>query len=171
MPTRRFAHGLPLTLGVAAVAFGLDRWAKWWVVEVLDLPRHLVIDLAPPFVRLVMAWNTGVNFGIGSGAAQGVWIGLALAISAGLAVWSLRMTSVLRRTAVGLLIGGALGNALDRALYGAVADFLNVSCCGISNPYAFNPADIFIFAGALGLILIDPSDKPKAAPRRGDPSP
>ena len=51
----------------------------------------------------------------------------------------------------GLLIGGALGNAFDRVVYGAVADFLNMSCCGFDNPYAFNVADIAIFAGAIGL--------------------
>jgi signal peptidase II len=51
------------------------------------------------------------------------------------------------------LIGGAIGNVIDRIAYGAVADFLNMSCCGIENPYAFNVADIAIFAGALGLVL------------------
>jgi signal peptidase II len=59
-------------------------------------------------------------------------------------------------------VGGALGNALDRVLYGAVADFLNMSCCGIRNPYAFNLADVFIFAGAAGLIWLDGSDKQRA---------
>jgi len=54
----------------------------------------------------------------------------------------------------GLLVGGALGNVIDRILYGAVADFLNMSCCGIENPYAFNVADIAIFLGALGLIFV-----------------
>ena len=52
---------------------------------------------------------------------------------------------------VGLLIGGALGNVVDRLIYGAVADFLNVTCCGLNNPYAFNVADISVFLGALGL--------------------
>ncbi len=55
--------------------------------------------------------------------------------------------------AAGLLVGGALGNALDRVLHGAVADFLNMSCCGIRNPYAFNLADVGIFAGAIALVI------------------
>ena len=65
----------------------------------------------------------------------------------------------------GLLIGGALGNVIDRLLYGAVADFINMSCCGISNPYVFNVADISIFAGALGLVLFAGAKTPKRAKR------
>jgi signal peptidase II len=60
----------------------------------------------------------------------------------------------------GLLVGGALGNVIDRILYGAVADFLNMSCCGIENPYAFNVADIAIFVGALGLVIFAKGDAP-----------
>ena len=63
------------------------------------------------------------------------------------------------QVAGGLLVGGALGNVIDRITWGAVADFLNMSCCGIDNPYAFNIADISIFAGALGLILVSGGKK------------
>jgi signal peptidase II len=56
---------------------------------------------------------------------------------------------------VGMIVGGALGNALDRVVYGAVADFLNMSCCGIQNPFTFNVADIFIFAGAFAIVIFD----------------
>jgi signal peptidase II len=68
----------------------------------------------------------------------------------------------------GLLVGGALGNVIDRIAYGAVADFLNMSCCGIENPYAFNVADIAIFAGALGLVLFtgDARRRGKTQPAR-----
>jgi signal peptidase II len=163
---RRAAPGLatlPATLLVAAIAFAFDRALKWWIVEALDLPARGVIDVASPWLRLTMAWNEGANFGLGAGLAREVWIAVALAISLGLLIWSLRMASGLRRLSVGLLVGGAVGNALDRALYGAVADFLNMSCCGIANPYAFNLADVFIFVGAAGLILLDGSDN-----NRGD---
>ena len=61
--------------------------------------------------------------------------------------------------AAGVLIGGALGNVVDRLIYGAVADFLNMSCCGIDNPYAFNVADIAIFAGAAALVLFPGTPK------------
>ena len=156
---RAGAAGLALTLGVAALAFAFDRAVKWAVVELLDLETRLVIDIAPPWITLLMAWNRGANFGIGRGLAAWGWAAIALAISAGLLFWSLRLASPLQRAAIGLLVGGALSNALDRLIYGAVADFLNVSCCGLANPYAFHPADIFIFAGALGLILAPRSDK------------
>ncbi|MEL6519057.1 MAG: signal peptidase II, partial [Pseudomonadota bacterium] len=78
---------------------------------------------------------------------------LALIISAWV-VWWIRKEGGNRWALIsaGLLVGGALGNVIDRILYGAVADFLNISCCGISNPYAFNVADISIFIGAVGLI-------------------
>jgi signal peptidase II len=61
----------------------------------------------------------------------------------------------------GLLIGGAMGNVVDRVLYGAVADFLNMSCCGIENPFAFNVADICIFLGAAGLVIFAGGEKPR----------
>jgi signal peptidase II len=71
----------------------------------------------------------------------------------GLAVVAARGARRWAQVSAGLLIGGALGNVVDRIVYGAVADFLNMSCCGIANPFAFNVADITIFAGAIGLVL------------------
>jgi signal peptidase II len=62
-----------------------------------------------------------------------------------------------------MLIGGALGNVVDRIAYGFVVDFLNMSCCGIDNPFVFNIADIFIFAGAIGLILFEDRARGKKA--------
>lgn len=156
------AAGLPLTLAAAGAAFAADQALKLWIVHGLGLIDRYVIEVAPPYLRLTMAWNEGANFGLGASFGAWVWIMAALAISAGLLIWSLRMTGQTRRLSVGLIVGGALGNALDRAVYGAVADFLNMSCCGIVNPYAFNLADIAIFAGAAGLILMDGSDKQHA---------
>ncbi len=82
--------------------------------------------------------------------------GAALAISAALLWWAWRsITRPIALLGVGLIIGGALANALDRVLYGAVADFLNMSCCGINNPFIFNIADIWIFAGAFAIVIFD----------------
>ncbi|MEO0680061.1 MAG: signal peptidase II [Pseudomonadota bacterium] len=146
----------------AAAGFAIDRASKWWIVEAMDLKTRFAIDVWPPFLRLRMAWNEGANFGLGAALGRDVWIAIALAISAGLLVWAATMRETTRLISVGLIVGGAIGNALDRYLYGAVADFLNMSCCGIVNPYAFNPADIFIFAGAAGLILFDGSGKQRS---------
>ena len=60
---------------------------------------------------------------------------------------------------IALVIGGALGNAIDRLLYGAVADFINITCCGLRNPYSFNLADVFIFIGLTGLLVFKSEEK------------
>lgn len=145
-----------MTLAAAAV-FALDQASKLLVVQGLDLMHRGEIDVAPPYLTFRMAWNRGVNFGLfADDAAFMRWllIAIALGISAWVWVWTRREGAGLRhQIASGVLIGGALGNVVDRIVYGAVADFLNMSCCGIDNPYAFNVADVAIFAGAMGLIL------------------
>ncbi|WP_370244278.1 signal peptidase II, partial [Salipiger sp.] len=90
----------------------------------------------------------------GTEATKWILISVALGIVLFVLVWLRRdPPGTLGLISGGLLIGGALGNVIDRLLYGAVADFLNMSCCGINNPFAFNVADIAIFAGALGLVF------------------
>ena len=144
-------------LFIAAIIFAIDRFSKWWVLDRLGLPDLGVVDVAPPFLRLVMAWNKGVNFGIF--ASDSVWskvflAGFALVVCVVMALWAARRRGDrLFAAGAGVMIGGALGNAYDRLAYGAVADFINMSCCGITNPFAFNIADIGIFAG-LGLIVV-----------------
>ena len=138
---------------VAAAVFALDQITKYLVVHTLDLARVLAIDVLPPFLNFRMAWNPGVNFGVLE-VNRWVLIAVALAISVWVWFWVRRERhSTLVQVSAGLLIGGALGNVIDRVIYGAVADFLNMSCCGISNPFAFNVADVAIFAGALGLVV------------------
>ncbi len=152
-----------MTAVTAALVFLLDQASKYYVVQVLDLRTRFAIDVWPPYLNLRMAWNTGVNFGLLSGGADFMrWalIALALAISAWVWWWMRREEGrPLVQVSGGLLIGGALGNVVDRVIYGAVADFLNMSCCGFTNPYAFNVADIAIFAGAIGLLLFSGSKK------------
>lgn len=141
----------------AALIFGLDQISKFAVVFGLNLVERGEIDVLPPFLVFRMAWNYGVNFGLFSDGTDGmrwVLIAIALAISAWVIHWIRSEKHNWKATVSGgLLVGGALGNVIDRILYGAVADFLNMSCCGIENPYAFNVADIAIFAGALGLVF------------------
>lgn len=138
--------------------FLLDQASKYLVVHILNLRVRGEIDVIPPILNLRMAWNEGVNFGLfasGSDIVRWGLIGLALVIVAAV-LWWVNSDPQGRwgMLSAGLLIGGALGNVVDRLLYGAVADFLNMSCCGISNPYAFNIADIAIFVGAFGLIVL-----------------
>lgn len=143
----------------------IDQVSKYIVVQMLNLRSVGAIDVFPPFLNFRMAWNRGVNFGLFSdngSVMKWVLIALAVAISVWVAVWVIR-EGVGRKgyIAAGLLIGGALGNVLDRLIYGAVADFLNMSCCGIDNPFAFNIADISIFAGAIGLVMFTGSKTPR----------
>lgn len=137
--------------------FLVDQASKYFVVHYLDLRLKGEIDVLAPLFNLRMAWNKGVNFGLlaqNSDLARWGLIAVALVICILVLGWVIRDRPVrLGMISAGMMIGGALGNVVDRLLYGAVADFLNVSCCGISNPYAFNVADIAIFLGAFGLIV------------------
>lgn len=162
VPRPRAGAGLRWTVGTAGAVFLLDQATKFAVVWGLDLARRGVIEVVPPFLTFRMAWNDGINFGLLGGglATRWVLIGVALAIAAWISVWMWRARPrPLVQLSAGLLVGGALGNVVDRLAYGAVADFLNMSCCGIDNPYAFNVADISIFAGALGLALFAGKEK------------
>lgn len=155
----------------AAVIFVLDQVSKYAIVQGMNLIERGAIDVWPPFLTFRMAWNRGINFGLFAHDAEfmrWVLIAVALVISAWVWIW-IRREGAGRwaQISAGLLVGGALGNVIDRIVYGAVADFLNMSCCGIENPYAFNVADISIFAGAIGLILFTGGDEKGKAGRKG----
>ncbi len=146
----------------ATLTFLLDQVSKYLVVQVMNLKDLHQIDVWPPFLNFRMAWNYGINFGLfsqDSPLTRWILIAIAVAISVGVLLWISRIAANRwQLISVGILVGGALGNVIDRLIYGAVADFLNMSCCGLNNPYAFNVADIAVFAGAFGLILFT-SDK------------
>lgn len=150
-----------LILAVLIIVF--DQLSKWWVVEKLMRPEGVTdtpfysatrIDILP-FFDLVMAWNRGVSFGIFNN--DGRWNAVALsvlsvAISIGLVLWMRKAPSRLVTLALGGIIGGALGNVVDRFRWGAVADFLDVHVMGYHWP-AFNLADSAISVGAVLLVL------------------
>ncbi|RWR06628.1 signal peptidase II [Paenirhodobacter populi] len=146
-----------LTAWVAAGVFLLDQISKYIVVHLMNLDRLLVIEVLPPWLNFHMAWNQGVNFGLMAGEGdltRWVLIALSLVITGWVWIWVRRERhSQLMLVSAGLLIGGALGNVIDRLVYGAVADFLNMSLPFWRNPWSFNVADIAIFAGAVGLVL------------------
>ncbi|SDX49826.1 signal peptidase II Aspartic peptidase. MEROPS family A08 [Litoreibacter albidus] len=151
----------------ALAAFGIDQLSKWAVVHKLNLIEVRSIDVLPPLLNFRMGWNTGINFGLLSDNPEFMRVALvvfAIVVSGFLLWWGNRnLGRVITRMGAGAIIGGALANALDRVIYGAVADFLNISCCGINNPYTFNIADIFIFAGAFALVAFDDTKGEQAA--------
>lgn len=139
---------------VAVLVVVLDQLTKWAALDLLDLPtRPIAVTW---FFNLVMVWNRGVSFGmLDTAGALAPWLlsGLALTVVIALAIWLSRTEHWLIAVGLGLVIGGALGNVVDRLRYGAVVDFLDFHVAGWHWP-AFNIADAGICVGA-GLILVD----------------
>jgi signal peptidase II len=150
----------PLTgLGLiaAALAAAIDQAVKLWLLFSFDLANRGIVHLTP-FLDLVLTWNTGISYGL---FPQDGDVGrfVLLALKAGavvlLWVWLARAESKLTALALGLIIGGAIGNAIDRLAYGAVMDFVLFH---ITTPsvnfvwYVFNLADTAIVAGVIGLL-------------------
>ena len=141
-------------LGVltAAAVVVTDQASKAWMMDLL-LEPHRIIVIAP-FFNLVPVWNKGISFGMmqahESWAAWGL-IGIALAITVTLSFWLATSRRPAEAVALGLIIGGALGNVADRVRFGAVFDFLDVHAAGWHWP-AFNVADAGISVGAVSLI-------------------
>jgi signal peptidase II len=142
---------------VALVTAAVDQAAKFWLLESFDLPGRGRVVLTP-FLDLVLAWNTGISYGLFADTGPlGQWALFALKMIAVvlLAVWLARTGSRLSAVALGLIIGGAIGNALDRVIHGAVMDFalFHVTTASWSfNWYVFNLADVAIVAGVVGLL-------------------
>ncbi|MGR2929142.1 signal peptidase II, partial [Acidithiobacillus ferriphilus] len=98
--------------------------------------------------------NTGIDFGLLSNYG-GRWLLVVfpIAVSLGLTAWVRNKRGWHLPLATGAVVGGALGNAFDRVIYGAVVDYLNMSCCGINNPYSFNVADVLITCGTVFIAI------------------
>lgn len=145
---------LRLGLGIAAVALVLDQAAKAWLLGVMAArPEGIVLA---PFFNLVMVWNRGISFGLfrsDDPAQAWLLVGLSAAVVLVLVVWLTRVRAALPATGIGLVIGGAVGNIIDRLRFGAVADFFDAHAFGWHWP-AFNLADSAIVAG-VGLLLLD----------------
>ena len=125
-----------------------------WFGRIPEKIPYIEVPLTP-FFNIVMVWNKGVSFGLFNGDTgmidTQILIGLALVISAGFLVWLWRSNSWLQGIALALVIGGAIGNVIDRARFGAVADFLDFHIAGLHWP-AFNVADSAIVIG-IGLLI------------------
>lgn len=147
------------------LAFWADQVSKYVVIHMMRISASKGMDVLPPVLNLRYGENRGVNFGLfGSDSEVTRWtlIGVAVIICITVVVWVARNAQPkIVQIAAGLLIGGALGNVFDRVYYGYVLDFLNTSCCGWTNPTVYNVGDIFIFAGALGLVFFSKDNRPK----------
>ncbi|ARN81895.1 signal peptidase II [Methylocystis bryophila] len=151
----------PKILGAAAaaVAFLLDQAHKLWMLDVFGVAEREPIRLTP-FLDVVLSWNRGISYSLLSArdeVARYGLLGLQLAIVAGLCFWLWRAPRRLTALALGLIVGGALGNAADRLRYGAVADFFffhtSLPVGPLAN-YVFNVADALITLG-VALMLLD----------------
>ena len=139
--------GLPFTL----LSFLLDQATKWWILNhVMEPPRVIPVT---GFFNLVLGFNTGVSFGLFGEAPAWLLMAFILPMVAGLLVWMTRTDSRLTAIALGLVVGGAFGNLLDRLRHGAVTDFLDFYVGAYHWP-AFNFADVAIVSG-VGLLLIE----------------
>jgi len=143
---------------IAAIAtLVIDQASKLWLLFVFDIARKGAVKVTP-FFDLVLAWNVGISFGWfqnDSFLAQAVLTGIKAVAVVVLAVWMARSRTLLATVALGLIIGGAIGNAIDRYAYGAVVDFalFHLQIGGNTfNWYVFNLADVAIVAGVAALL-------------------
>jgi len=152
MPSFLLKKTTLLAYGVAFAAIVFDQLTKWWVVDRLGMQMGQTIEISPLF-DLTYTLNTGVSFGMFSGGeARWVLAGFSMIVAAVMSWWALRAQRRLFALALGLIIGGALGNVIDRILVGAVIDFLDFS--GLGFPWIFNIADSAISVG-VGLLILD----------------
>lgn len=159
--------GLPIAAGILVA----DQASKWWILEVARLPEvgHIPLFAAGPLgLDLTMVWNRGVTFGLLSG--DGPWHHLILALlAAGIAAFLLRwMAQAENRTtaaALGAVVGGAIGNVIDRVRFGAVVDFMDAHGWGW-HWYVFNVADAAIVCGVT-ILVADALFRPKPGPKEG----
>ena len=139
--------------GFALVVIVLDQLTKAYMLEGLSLREVGRVAVLPPVLNFSYVENTGVSFGLlGGGAARWPLSVLSIGVSAALAWWALRAERRLLITAIGLLIGGAIGNVIDRIRFGYVVDFVDFSGTGLF-PWVFNVADSAITVGIALLIL------------------
>jgi signal peptidase II len=147
--------GAPARMGflIALVVLALDQLSKWWILAIVMQPPR-VIEITP-FFNLVLGWNTGISFGLfGGDGALNAWVLplVACAVVALVTYWLLRARTHAIGVSLGLIIGGAIGNIIDRLRLGAVVDFLDFHAFGFHWP-AFNVADSGITVGAALMIV------------------
>jgi len=162
---------LRLGLPIAAAILVADQASKWWILEVARLPEvgHIPLLAAGPLgLDLTMVWNRGVTFGLltGDGAWNHIILAvLAAAIAGFLLRWLVRAENRVTAVALGAVVGGAVGNVIDRVRFGAVVDFVDAHGWGW-HWYVFNLADAAIVCGVLALVA-DALFRPKPETKEG----
>jgi signal peptidase II len=154
-----FLGGVPFRLGlvVAVIAAAIDQAAKLWLLYDFGLAGRGRVPVTS-FLDLVLAWNTGISYGLFQQTGPlGQWALLALKVIAValLLVWLVQTRSRLAGMALGLIVGGAIGNAIDRVVHGAVMDYVLFHITAATwtfQWYVFNLADAAIVAGVIGLV-------------------
>jgi len=150
------SHLRPGVIAALAV-LALDQASKLWLLFVFDIAHRGAVKVTP-FFDLVLAWNVGISFGWFQSDSQVAQIILMLIKAVAvvvLAIWMTRSRTLIATVALGLIIGGAIGNAIDRFAYGAVVDFalFHLQIGGNTfNWYVFNLADVAIVAGVAALL-------------------
>ncbi|MGI9378689.1 MAG: signal peptidase II [Methyloligellaceae bacterium] len=146
----RFSYsGLLFAIG----ALVIDQIHKSWMLHVFDIAEKGIVRVTP-FFDLVMVWNRGISYGLfqqDSEAGRFFLVGVSILASLVLILVLARSETRLSAVSLGLIIGGALGNGIDRLIYGAVADFFSLHAFGFYW-YVFNIADVAIVAGVIGLL-------------------
>lgn len=153
-----------LGFSAALITLVLDQATKLYTLFVYDLPLKEPVEFAP-FINLIVVWNRGISYGLfQQDGDMGRWVLIVVSIlaSIGLSLWIRRTKARLLAVSLGLIVGGAIGNVIDRLAYGAVFDFIQFHV-GNWSWYVFNIADAAIVAGVIGLLY----DSFILEPRRG----
>jgi signal peptidase II len=146
---------VPARIGftLAAITFLLDQASKLYLLFVYDLPIKEPVTLTP-FLNLEVVWNRGISYGLfqqNTDLGRWILIGISILAAIGLSFWIRNTAGKLLAASLGLIVGGAVGNVIDRLAYGAVFDFLQFHV-GSWHWYVFNVADAAIVAGVAGLL-------------------
>ncbi len=149
-----WGRSAPLALAVVLATMIIDQLHKWWMLSVFDIETKGRVVVAP-FLDLVYVKNIGISYSLfNQESMSGQYLLVAFAVVASLGLWlwlNWSRGSRLMALSLGLIIGGALGNAIDRLRLGGVADFFSFHAYGF-HWYVFNIADVAIVAGVLGLL-------------------
>lgn len=153
-----------LVIAIALAGLLIDQASKLWLVFGYDLGSRGAVELLP-VLDIVLVWNRGISYGLFQQHSDlGRWLlaGFTILVTAALWIWSAGTRTRLPAVALALVIGGALGNGIDRLAFGAVVDFVHFHA-GSFSWYVFNLADVWIVAGVAGLLYDSFKNGPNSA--------